>query len=175
MNWNNENFIKMIISMIAAMASNRVIGKNNALPWSLPADYEYFKNKVRESSVIMGRLSYEAEDGFLTNKTNVILSRQDSLELSPNCIQAKSLEEAFEILKDEEEIFILGGAKIYSMALPYAHRLFLTLVDAEIEGDAYFPEVNWSNWKLTWKEAHQANTNNQHPYTFTLYKRISST
>ena len=160
--------------MIAAMATNRVIGKNNALPWSLPADYEYFKNKVRDSAVIMGRLSYEAEDGFLTNKTNVILSRQDGLALSPNCVQAKSLEEAFEILKDEKEVFILGGAKIYSMALPYTHKLYLTLVDAEIEGDAYFPEVNWSNWQLKWKETHPPNADNQYPYTFTLYERISS-
>lgn len=158
--------------MIAAMDRNRLIGKNNALPWHIPADYEYFKNTVRNYSVIMGRLSYEAEDAFLTEKKNLILSRQNSLNLASNCALVNSLEEAFEILKNEEEIFILGGAKVYEMALPHAQRLYITHIEAEFEGDAYFPEIDPAIWQLVWENKCNPDEKNPYPYVFTRYERV---
>ncbi len=161
----------MIVSIIAAVAKNRVIGINNHLPWKLPADTAYFKNTIKGHSVIMGRKSFEAEDAEFTNQKNIILTRQDHLELPENCYLARDLEQALDLLKDEAEIFILGGESIYEMALPQTDRLYLTHIEAEFEGDTYFPEVNWAEWQLLRANKHQADANNPYPYSFNLYGR----
>jgi len=165
----------MIISSIVATAKNRVIGKNNGMPWHLPADLTYFKKTTSGHYIILGRKNFLAIGRPLPNRTNIILTRDKSFACS-NCVVAHSVEEALQIAHQngETEVFIIGGGKIYEQTVEYWDKLYLTEIELETEGDVFFPEMNWNDWQLSWEEKHERDEKNPHPYTFKVFERIRS-
>jgi dihydrofolate reductase len=158
----------MTISLIAALTKNRVIGKNNDLPWHLPDDMKYFMQTTKGHCVIMGRRNYESiPEKFrpLPNRTNIVLTRQKAFEAA-NCHVVHSLSEAlaFAQKQNENEVFIIGGAEIYTMALPHAQRLYLTEIDTVLEGDTFFPSYDKAQFTETSRKHHLADA--RHPFVF---------
>lgn len=162
----------MIISAIVATAKNNVIGKNNDIPWYLPADLKYFKRTTINHHIIMGRKSYQSIGKPLPKRTNIIVTR-DPFFIASGCVVTHSLEEAINMAKEngEEEVFIIGGGEIYRQSLEYIDKLYLTEVDLEVEGTVYFPEINEEEWKEISREEHEPDEKNEHPYTFRVLER----
>jgi len=166
----------MKIVLIAAFAQNRVVGINNTLPWHLPEDLKYFKRTTSGKAIIMGRKTYDSIGRPLPNRTNIVISRNRDFHAEGVRVVA-SLEAAIELAKevnyinDVQEVMIIGGASIYEAALPIADRLYLTHVHAEIEGDAYFPEVNFKQWLEVSREDYQASDKNPYDYSFVVYDK----
>lgn len=136
----------MIISIIAAIAKNRVIGSKNKLPWHLPEDIKRFRTLTLGKPVIMGRKTYESIGKPLPDRKNIVLTRNKDYHIS-GCIVVHSLDEALNTAKGNNEVMIIGGAEIYKMFLPLADKMYLTLIDAEFAGDSYFPRYNPSEWQ----------------------------
>ena len=132
------------ISIIAAVAKNGVIGVNNSLPWYLPDDLKHFKDKTLGKAVLMGRKTFESLGGSLKERQNIILTRDPNYQ-APNCEVVSSIEEAKKIAKSDE-IMIIGGASLYAQTLPIANKMYLTLIDKEYEGDAFFPNYDKNDW-----------------------------
>jgi dihydrofolate reductase len=164
----------MRITLIAAMAENRVIGRDNALPWHLPADLARFKQRTEGHVVIMGRRTFESLGRPLPNRRSIVITRKHDYH-PPGAELARSLEEALERAResDEQEVFILGGAQIYALALPEADRMELTIVHAEIVGDTFFPECDLEAWTLIEEERHEANERHAHAFSFRIYERLA--
>jgi len=166
----------MKIVLIAAFAQNRVVGINNTLPWHLPEDLKYFKRTTSGKAIIMGRKTYDSIGRPLPNRTNIVISRNSDFHAEGVRVVA-SLEAAIELAKevnfinDVQEVMVIGGASIYEAALPIADRLYLTHVHAEIEGDAYFPEVNFKQWLEVSREDYQASDKNPYDYSFVVYDK----
>lgn len=162
----------MKISCIVAVAKNNVIGKDNDIPWYLPADLKYFKRTTLNHHIIMGRKCYESIGKPLPKRTNIILTR-NPFYLVSNCYISSSLGEALQLAEDngEEEAFIIGGAQIYELAMDKCDTLYLTEVDLEVEGDVFFPEISFEEWELVSEDAHQADEKNEHDYVFKVFKR----
>ncbi len=160
----------MTISMIAAAASNGVIGANNRLPWRLPADTAYFVAQTKGMTVLMGRKTFESLKGPLKNRTNVILSR--TLTKAPDgCMLVRSAEEALGRIGDQD-LMVIGGEEIYRLMLPYADRVLLTEIDQAFEGDACFPELPSREWKLASRTPGVRDEKNDLPYAFAVYDRV---
>jgi len=164
----------MIVSAIVATADNNVIGKDNDIPWYLPADLKYFKKTTLNHHIIMGRKSFESIGRPLPKRTNIVISRNPYF-IATNCIKASSVEEALTIAHDngEEEAFIIGGGQIYELSKAYWDRVYLTEVHAKVNGDIYFPPLLEENWRLISEEAHQADEKNEYDFTFKVLERIS--
>lgn len=162
----------MRISAIVAMANNRVIGRNNDIPWYLPADLKYFKKVTLGHHIIMGRKCYESIGNPLPKRTNIVITR-NLFYVSSGCLVTHSLEDALQIAKNngEEEAFIIGGAQIYDLAMPYVERLYLTEVNLEVEGDVLFSELDMEQWNLLSEEAHTADEKNPYDYVFKVLER----
>ncbi len=165
----------MIISMIGALARNRVIGIRNRLPWHLPDDMKYFMQTTKEHYVIMGRKNYESiPEKFrpLPNRRNVVLSRQSGFN-APGCQVVQSLEEALQLAGDagESEVFVIGGADLYALGLPKADRLYLTEIQVDIEGDVKFPHVDPSAWKEVSRKSHLNDERHPYSFDFVVYER----
>ncbi len=162
----------MKISCIVAVAKNNVIGKDNDIPWYLPADLKYFKKTTLNHHIIMGRNCYESIGKPLPKRTNVILTR-NPFYLVSNCYITHSIDEALQVAEDngDDEAFIIGGAQIYELAMDRCERLYLTEVDLEVEGDVFFPKLNMDDWKLISEESHQADEKNEHDYVFKIFER----
>ncbi|MHB8741518.1 MAG: dihydrofolate reductase [Sulfuricaulis sp.] len=158
------------ISLIAAMAENRVIGANNALPWRLPADLKRFRKLTSGHHIIMGRRNYESIGKPLPNRTNIIVTRNANY-LAPGCIMRNSIEEALTAVQNDSEVFIIGGAEIYRQTIDRADRLYLTLIHATIPGDTYFPEYDQHQWREIDREDHVADEINPHAYSYLTYVR----
>lgn len=146
--------MSIIIAAIAAMSKNRVIGRDNALPWHIPEDFKYFKRTTFGKPVIMGRKTYESLGQPLPGRINIVISRNpDTIEGDVFAVDTleKAIERATAIATAEsvEEIFIIGGGQIYEAALPQTDRLYLTVIDETFEGDAHFPEFNQADWTET--------------------------
>lgn len=165
----------MKITLIAAVAENRVIGRNGALPWRLPDDLRRFKQRTGGHVVIMGRRTFESLDGPLPNRPAIVVSRSRDLDTG-EATRAFSLDEAIELARDrgEQEVFILGGAEIYALALPLADRLELTVVHAEVEGDTLFPEFDLAGWTITEDDRHEADDRHEYPFSFRRYERAAA-
>lgn len=162
----------MTISIIAALAKNRIIGKNNKLPWNLPADLKHFKKLTLGKPIIMGQKTFESIGRPLPGRANIILSLDENFK-PQGCIVANSIEEVLKILEHEKEIMIAGGASIYKQFLPLANKMYLTLIDANFEGDTYFPEFNWEDWEVIERIENQSDKENPYKYTFlTLQRKI---
>ncbi len=167
--------MKPRINIIAAKANNNVIGKDNQLPWHLPADLKHFKQTTRGYPVIMGRKTFESLEKPLPGRHNIVISRQQDLTYNNDDVTVvHSLAEALKATNETDEIFIAGGSNIYQLALPFTDRIILTRIDAEPEGDTYFPEINMENWKVTGSEKHQADEKNPYNYEFLILDRIRS-
>lgn len=163
----------MKISCIVAAAKNNVIGKDNDIPWYLPADLQYFKKITLNHHIIMGKNCYLSIGKPLPKRTNVILTR-DPFFISSNCIAAHSINEALEIAYDngEEEVFIIGGGTIYAQTMDLWDKLYFTEVDIKVEGDIYFPKLDLKEWKLISEEPHDKDEKNKYNYNFKTYERI---
>lgn len=160
-----------MISLIAAMANNRVIGLNNQMPWHLPADLKHFKSITLGKPVIMGRKTYESIGKSLPGRKNIIISRQSNLNIE-GCTVTPSIDAAIEEASDAEEIIIMGGATIYQQTLSIANRLYLTFINLDTEGDAHFPKWDEAEWSCSSSEKHNPDEKNTYSYTFTQLDRI---
>ena len=163
----------MIVSCIVATAKNNVIGKDNDIPWYLPADLKYFKRTTLDHHIIMGRNCYRSIGQPLPKRTNIILTR-DPYFISSSCLVAHSIEEALTMAFEngEKEAFIIGGGQIYEQSIKYWDKLYLTEVDLEVDGDVFFPELDMSEWELVWEEHHEKDEKNEFNFTFKVYQRL---
>lgn len=162
----------MIISAIVATAHNNVIGKDNQIPWYLPADLSYFKKTTLDHHLIMGRNCFRSIGRPLPKRINIVVTR-DPFFTADGVLIAHSIEEALGIAFDggESEVFIIGGGEIYRETVDLWDRIYLTEVEAVVEGDVFFPEINPDEWKEIWKEAHQPDEKNEWEYTFRVLER----
>lgn len=165
----------MIISMIAAMGRNRVIGKDNDIPWHLPDDFKYFKNITKGHHVIMGRKNWESlPPSFqpLPGRPNIVITRQEDYKAEGGEV-VKSLEEAIDKAKQnkEPEAFIIGGGEIYRMGLKIAHRIYLTEINGDFEGQVTFPKFDKSHWKEESRDHHPADDRHKYAFDFVIYSK----
>lgn len=160
----------MIISLIAAMSDNRVIGIRNQLPWHLPDDLKYFKALTQGKTVIMGRLTFESIGRALPKRRNVVLTTQNTFQNSSVDV-FHSLDNALESCREESEVFIIGGASLYAASLELADQLYLTRVHTMLDGDAFFPEWNAKAWSLVESIPHSADESHAYAFTFEKYQR----
>ena len=160
-----------MITMIAAIGKNGELGKDNDLVWHLPNDLKRFKKVTAGHHVIMGRKTFESLGKALPNRTNIVITRNENYH-AKDCVVVYSLEEALEAAKDDDNPYILGGAQIYKQALEIADILDLTLVDASLEADAFFPEIDFSKWIEIAREDHKADEKHQYNYSFVTYKKV---
>lgn len=162
----------MIISLIAAMGENRVIGKNNTLPWDMPSDMQRFRTLTRDKPVIMGRATHISIGRPLPHRTNIVLTRQPDF-LTKGCVVVHSVHDALAAARDAKEVMIIGGGSIYEQFLPLAHRMYLTIIHAPFEGDAFFPDYDVRIWKEIERTDFPADDQNPHPYTFITLGRTA--
>jgi len=161
----------MKISLIAAMADNRVIGIENRLPWSLPADMKWFRQNTLGKPIIMGRKTFDSIGKALPGRKNIVVTR-DMKFSADGCDVVHDIETGLGLVSDVDEVMIIGGASFYKQTLCKADRLYLTLVHAEIEGDAWFPNIDFSNWTEISRETHEADEKNEFNYSFVIFDRI---
>lgn len=160
----------MKLSAIVAMASNRVIGVNNQLPWRLPADLARFKRLTMGHTLVMGRKTYESIGRPLPGRTMIVVTRQPDFA-PPGVKVAHSVDEALALAQGDDEVFIAGGAELYAQTLGRLDRLYLTRIEREVPGDTRFPELDLSSWRLIEEEHHPATTPDALPYAFLTYER----
>jgi len=162
----------MFISFVVAAAKNNVIGKDNQLVWNLPNDMKFFKNVTWGMPVVMGRKSFESLGKALPGRKNIVLTRQGGWS-AKDVIVVKSMEEAKAAVKgmDVKEMMVIGGGEIFKMVMPEAKRIYLTRVDAEPDGDAFFPKVDPAEWELVSKKDHEADAKHAYNYSFQIWER----
>ena len=162
--------MKMIISFVVAMGKNRVIGKNNSLPWNMPADMKRFRDLTAGKPMIMGRKTYESIGRPLPNRTNIIITRDKNYNVK-GCVIAHSIDEAIKAAGNVPEAMVIGGFQIFKEFFPIANKIYLTIIDNNFEGDTYFPEYTKSEWRETKKEEHKKDKENPYDYTFLVLER----
>jgi len=160
----------MLVSIIAAMDRNHLIGNKNQLPWHLPADLAHFKQVTMGKPIIMGRKTFESIGRPLPGRTNIIMTRSADFH-AEGVLVAHSLEQALDFASAEEEVMIIGGSTIYELALPRADRLYMTYVENACEGDAWFPEFDIERWHVIDSEQHAADEKNHSNYRFVTYQK----
>jgi dihydrofolate reductase len=160
----------MIISVVAAMTPNRVIGKNNQLPWQMPADLAYFKKTTSDKPILMGRRTYQSIGRLLPGRKNIIITRDKNFTLEGAEV-FHDLNTAFETLKNYPEVCVIGGSEIFSQVLPKADILYLSYIYADITGDSYFPEFDQNKFVEVSREDHKADENNPYDYSFVVFKK----
>ncbi len=162
-----------MVSLIVAMAHNRVIGSKNDLPWYLPADLKHFKELSTGHTVIMGRKTFDSIMGRLgkplPNRQNIVLTHK--VVPIEGAVVVGSFDEAL-AAATSEEVFVIGGAQVYNLALLRVARMYITEVDADISGDAVFPQYSADEWREISREAHLADDKNQFPYSFVVLERV---
>jgi dihydrofolate reductase len=161
-----------VISIIVAMARNRVIGANGGLPWHLPDELKTFKRLTMGHHIIMGRRTWESIGRPLPGRTAIVVTRQPDYRAA-GALAAHSLDEAIGLCRDDDEIFVIGGASLIAEALPRASRLYLTVVDAAPAGDTCMPDFDLSEWREVASEVHAADTRHAHPFRSVTYERAA--
>jgi len=163
----------MIISLVVAAARNNVIGKDNKLLWTLPNDMKFFKNVTWGLPVVMGRKTFEALGKPLSGRKNIIISRQSGLS-TEGAVIVKNLDDAQFLVKqmDVKEMMVIGGGEIYKAAMDRANRIYITRVDADLEGDTTFPEIDPREWKMVSKKDYPVDEKHQYAYSFQVWERI---
>ena len=156
----------MNISIIVAMSKNRVIGRDNDMPWHLSNDLKNFKKITMGKMVVMGRLTYQSIGRPLPNRQNIVLSRNF---VDTNVLIFNNLQEVLNFLKDEDEVFIIGGEDIYRQTINKANKIYLTTIDEEIAGDKYFPDIDLSSWDKISSENYIKDENNSHNFQSEVY------
>ncbi len=157
-----------MITLIAAVAENNALGKNNDLLWHLPKDFKRFKEVTSGHFIIMGRKTFESFPKPLPNRTHVIISRHKT-EAPEGCIVVENLEKAFEVCPKNEDIFVIGGGEIYKQTIAMADKLDITKVHSSFEADVFFPEIDRNIWKLESEEFHQKDDKHQFDFTFQTF------
>ena len=161
------------ITLIAAMAQNRVIGRDGDLPWHLPADLKHFKKTTLGSPVVMGRKTWDSIGRPLPRRRNLVLSR--SQPTLPDGVELYSdVDAVLAACAEEEDLFVIGGAEIYRLFFPVAHRLILTEVAEEIDGDTHFPDFDDESWHEVERIRHEADEKNLYAYSFVTWERVPS-
>jgi len=166
----------MKISLIAAVAKNNVIGKENDLTWRLPVDFKRLKSITSDHYILMGRKSFESLGKPLPNRTHLVITRNPSYQVPEGHYVFDSVESALMFCEKIEidSLFIIGGGEIYTQTLPLADELLLTEVEASPDGDAYFPEFDHSDWEETFREFHPQDEKHEYAFSFVNYTRIKS-
>jgi dihydrofolate reductase len=162
-----------LVSIIAAMADNRVIGRGNRLPWHLPADLAHFKRLTLKKPIVMGRRTWESLPGLLPQRTHIVVSR-DSSYRAEGCILVGSPREAVAAAGDVSEVMVIGGAALYRDMLPLADRMYLTRVAALVDGDVFFPEWDPDCWREVAREERGRDERNRYDLTFLTLERIKN-
>ena len=168
---NHLNSSKEII-LIAAACENNVLGKDNQLIWHISEDLKRFKRLTEGHSIIMGRKTFESMPRALPKRKNIILTRNENYE-AENALVAHSIVEALKLTGDDTSPFIIGGGEIYSLFLPFADSIELTRVHKNFEGDAFFPEIKNTEWKLVATEKHHSDKDETFTYSYLTYKKIN--
>lgn len=159
---------KTHLSLIVAIAKHGVIGHNNTLPWHLPEDLKRFRALTMGHHMIMGRKTYESLGRLLPGRTTVIVTRNPEYQVE-GALVAHTLEAAISLCGDDSEAFLIGGAELYQMGMQLADKLYITEIDAEFEGDAYFPAFDFEQWQITSREAHMSEKGL--PFSYVGYSR----
>jgi len=159
------------ISLIVALAKNRTIGINNTLPWRIPEDLKHFKALTMGHHMIMGRKTFDSIGKPLPGRTTVVVTRNQQLKID-GCVMAQSLPEAMTACGNDDEIFVVGGAELYALALPLANKMYVTEIQQEVVGDAFFPLFDNADWQETAREIHQQETPQPLGYHFVTYRRV---
>lgn len=160
-----------MISIVVAASNNHVIGNNGALPWKISDDLKHFKALTMGRPIIMGRLTYESIGRALPGRQNIIITRQVDYK-ADGCDVVTSPADALRVSGDADEVMIIGGSQIYALFLPKATRLYVTRVHCEVDGDAYFPEIDADEWSLLASEPRPASAANEFAFSFNCYERI---
>lgn len=161
-----------MISLLLAMDKNQLIGKDNDLPWRLPADLAYFKRVTMGHPIIMGRKTYDSIGRPLPGRENIIITR-DTTYKAEGCKVIHSIDEIVKMSEEtDQELFVIGGAEIFKEILPHSDRLYITEIEEEFEGDTYFPVFNKIEWKVISKEKGIKDEKNPYEYTFLVYEKI---
>lgn len=155
-----------MISMIAAMDKNRVIGKNQKLPWNIPEDFKWFKSQTINKTVLMGRKTYESIGKPLKDRINIILTNDKSYHANSEIIVYNDIQT---VLKNHNDFFVIGGQQIYEQFLQYTNKLYLTIVDNAFEGDTFFPQINETDWSCTYIQ--DGKDNEPYKYTFNIFEK----
>ena len=153
------------------MDSNRVIGKNNSLPWHLPADLAYFKQTTMGKPVIMGRKTFDSIGKALPGRKNIVLTRDSNFE-APDCEIATDIDQAMSKVDGSLEVMLIGGASLYEQTIHSADIIYLTLIHHEFNGDTWFPKINPKYWKLKSRDDFERDEKNQFAYSFLKYLRV---
>ena len=161
------------LSMIVAMAKNRVIGAKGKIPWHLPNELQLFKQVTMGHHIIMGRKTHESIGRLLPGRTTVIVTRQPDYAV-PGARIAHTLEQAVALCAGDSEIFIIGGGELYRAAMPMADRLYLTVVDAEPDGDTQMPALNPADWQLQSTKQYSRDERHAHDYRFEVHDRVAA-
>ena len=157
--------------LIAATSLNNALGKDNKIIWHLPDDYKRFKELTSGHYIIMGRKTFESFPKPLPNRTHVVITRQEKYN-PEGCIVVNSIEEAFAVCPKNEVAFLIGGAEIYELGLPYIDKIELTLINENFEADAFMPKIDFSKWELIQEEFHAKDEKHAHEFSFqTFLKR----
>ena len=167
----------MTLSLIVAMARNRVIGRANAMPWHLPSELQFFKKITLGKPIIMGRKTHQSIGRALPGRTNIIISRNLDFQATKDCLVVASLQQALITARSNDpttEVMLIGGAEIYRQALPLADRIYLTQVEADIEGDTFFPTLVESEWREIWRESFSADARHAYAHTRCLLERLGT-
>lgn len=157
--------------LIAATSQNNALGKDNKIIWHLPDDFKRFKELTSGHHIIMGRKTFESFPKPLPNRTHVVITRQKNFN-PEGCFVVNSIEEAFRICPENEDVFLIGGAEIYKLGLPFTDKMELTFINETFEADAFFPEIDFSEWKLTNEEFHSKDEKHGHDFSFQTYVRL---
>ncbi len=157
-----------MITLIAAVAENNALGKNNDLLWHLPKDFKRFKEITSGHYIIMGRKTFESFPKPLPNRTHVIVSRHKK-EVPEDCIVVENIEKAFEVCPKNKTIFVIGGGEIYKQTIAIADKLDITKVHSSFKAEVFFPEIDMNIWKLESEEFHQKDEKHQFDFTFQTY------
>jgi dihydrofolate reductase len=156
----------MSLSLIVAMTKNRIIGKDNQMPWHLPADLAWFRQNTTGKPVIMGRKTFESIGRPLPKRTNIVLSRQPFEH--DGVIWKDSLESAVDFVRDSKEIMLIGGGQLFNEYLSQADRLYLTEIQTELDGDTFFPSINWDEWHIEFEQYRPADAQNPYDCRFLI-------
>ncbi|MBA0884619.1 dihydrofolate reductase [Flavobacterium undicola] len=163
-----------MITMIAAAAQNKALGKDNQLIWHLPNDFKRFKSLTTGHHIIMGRKTFESFPKPLPNRTHIIITRQSNYQ-AEGCIVVDSIEKAIEKCPKGEDSFIIGGGEIYQLAMPFSDKIELTVVHHNFEADAFFPEIKLEDWELVQSDFQPKDEKHLYDYSYDTYIRKQKT
>jgi len=162
----------MNISIIVAITENNIIGRGNEMPWHLPADLKYFREKTTGHYIVMGRKTFESIGGGrpLPNRVSIIITTQKDYK-AEGCLVAHSLEQAIALANGQDELFIIGGKQIYEQALPFANKLYITRIHETIDGDTSFPYYDDSQWEMISSQQRDADEKNEYQLSFLVFQK----